>query len=259
MAQWTVGAHHVPDYGTVQNKFFDACADQLFRSGIAWLAYLGIEPWIRRYWPTSLISWSRVLAGSFRDPLVGRDVLIGIAFGVAGALYPGLIEYAVQVVGKDAVNPAFTGIWALTTPRFVGASLLAAVSNAMFNTLLLTLLYVVFRRRLRRPWLAALATIVVLTLIITSEDGFGGGLIGFAMIASISALIVAPLHFHGLLPFMAAFGVRQVLMANTLTADLGAWYAGPTWVIGAAIIGLAVAAFLHSRAGAPTFGRLLEE
>jgi hypothetical protein len=58
---------------------------------------------------------------------------------------------------------------------------------------------------------------------------------------------------------MAAFSVRQVLMSNTLTADLGAWYAGPTWVIGAAVIGLAVTAFLNSRAGAPTFGRLLEE
>ena len=258
MAQWTVGAHHVPDYGTVQNTFFDACADQLFRSGIAWLAYLGIEPWIRRHWPTSLISWTRVLTGSFRDPLVGRDVLIGIAFGVAGALYPGLIEYALHVFGRDALDPAFTGIWALTTPRYVGASLLAAVSNAMFNTLLLTLLYVVFRRRLPRPWLAALATTVVLALIITSEDGFGGPL-EFALIASISVLIVAPLHFHGLLPFMTAFAVRQVLMANTLTADLGAWYAGPTWVIGAAVIGLAVVAFLNSRAGAPTFGRLLEE
>jgi serine/threonine-protein kinase len=259
MAQWIVGAHHVPDYGTEQNKFFDAFADQLFRSSIAWLAYLGIEPWIRRHWPTSLISWSRMLKGSFRDPLVGRDVLIGIAFGVAGALYPGLIEYALKSFGGEVFNPAFTGIWALTTPRYVGASLLAAVGNAMFNTLLLTLLYVIFRRRLRRPSLAALGTTVVLTLIITAEDGFGGGLPGFAMIASISALIIAPLHFHGLLPFMAAFGVRQVLTSNTLTADLGAWYAGPTWVIGAAVIGLAVVAFLNSRAGAPTFGRLLEE
>jgi hypothetical protein len=259
MAQWTVGAHHVPDYGTVQNKFFDACADQFFRAGIAWLAYLGIEPWIRRHWPTSLISWTRVLSGSFRDPLVGRDVLIGIAFGVAGALYPQLIEYTLQAFGKGAVSPAFTGIWTLTTPRYVGASLFAAVNNAMFNTLLLTLLYVVFRRGLRRPWLAALATIAVLTLIITSEDGFGDGMMGLLLFASVSALIIAPLHFHGLLPFMAAFSVRQVLMSNTLTADLGAWYAGPTWVIGAAVIGLAVTAFLNSRAGAPTFGRLLEE
>jgi serine/threonine-protein kinase len=259
MIQWVFSAHHVPDYGTMQNKFFDACADQLFRAGIAWLAYLGIEPWIRRHWPTSLISWTRVLAGSWRDPLVGRDMLIGIAFGVAGAIFPGLIEYVLQAFGGSPLNPAFAGMWALTTPRYVVASLVAAVSNAGFNTLLLTLLYVVLRRRLRRPWLALAGTVVVLALVIGSEDGFGGGLPTFVFIASISALIIAPLHFHGLLPFMAAFAVRQVLISNTLTADLGAWYAGPTWVVGAALIGLTVWAFLTSRAGAPTFGRLLEE
>jgi len=260
LARWLVVSHHVPDYGTEQNKFFDASADVLFRSGIAWLAYMGIEPWIRRHWPTSLISWSRVLSGAFRDPLVGRDVLIGIAFGVAGAIYPGLVENAMHVFGGGGeLDPAFTGIWALTTPRFVAGSLLAGVGNAMFNTLLLTLLYVVFFRRMGRPWLAGIATTLVLALVIMSEDGFGGGVTSFLMMTSMSALIIAPLHFNGMLPFMAAFCVRAVLMSNTLTADLGQWYAGPTWIIGLALLGLALAAFLNSRAGAPTFGRLLEE
>jgi hypothetical protein len=119
-------------------------------------------------------------------------------------------------------------------------------------------LYVVFRRRLGRPWPAALATTIALTLVITSEDGFGGAL-DVVLIASISAFIIAPLHFHGMLPFMVAFSVRQVLIANALTADLGAWYATPTWIIGAALAALTITAFLNSRAGAPTFGRLLEE
>jgi len=259
MALWVVAAHHVPDYGVEQNKFFDACADWLFRSGIAWLAYLGIEPWIRRHWPSSLISWSRLLSGSFRDPLVGRDVLLGTAFGVFSAIYPGLVEFAISRFGGSAQDPAFTGIWQLTSPRFVGASLLAGVSNAMFNTLLLTLLYVVFRRRLGRAWPAAIATTVVLALVIMSENGFGSGLVELALMASIAALIIAPLHLHGMLPFMAAFAVRAILESNALTADLGRWYAGPTWVVGVALIGLAVAAFVNSRAGAPTFGRLLEE
>ena len=79
------------------------------------------------------------------------------------------------------------------------------------------------------------------------------------MIASISALIIAPLHFHGLLPFMAAFAVRQVLMANTLTADLGAWYARPTWVIGAAVIGSGRRRLPELARRRPDFGRLLEE
>jgi len=56
-----------------------------------------------------------------------------------------------------------------------------------------------------------------------------------------------------------SFFSRQVLVGSPLTTDLGAWYATATWIVGATIIGLAILAFKHSRAGAPTFGRLLEE
>ena len=35
-----------------------------------WLYYLALEPYVRRLWPQALISWSRVLAGRVRDPLV---------------------------------------------------------------------------------------------------------------------------------------------------------------------------------------------
>ena len=63
----------------------------------------------------------------------------------------------------------------------------------------------------------------------------------------------------GLLPFMVSFFSRQVVVNTAFTADLGAWFAAPTWIVGTLLIGLTVAAFLQSRAGAPTFGRLLEE
>ncbi len=33
-----------------------------------------------------MIGWSRLLAGGIRDPLVGRDVLAGIALGVFSGL-----------------------------------------------------------------------------------------------------------------------------------------------------------------------------
>ena len=259
LLQWAAGAHHAADFAIEQDAFFEACANQMFRAGIAWLAYLGIEPWIRRHWPASLISWSRMLAGSFRDPLVGRDILLGAAFGVGGAIYPGLIEYGLHAFGGDALDPSFTGVWSLTTPRYVGATLLGAVTNGLFNTLLITLLYVVFRRLLKRSWLAATATTVVLALVILGEDGIGSGMMAVAIMLSIAALIIYPLARYGLLPFMAAFCVRQVLVGNAFTSDLGAWYATPTWILGGAVIALAVYAFVQSRAGAPTFGRLLED
>ena len=79
LLQWAAGAHHAADFAIEQDGFFEACANQMFRAGIAWLAYLGIEPWIRRHWPASLISWSRMLArlvprpaGRARHPARGR-------------------------------------------------------------------------------------------------------------------------------------------------------------------------------------------
>src|SRR5215813_13415614 len=57
-----------------------------FPATLAGMEYLALEPYVRRRWPTVLISWSRLLAGRFRDPLVGRDALFGILIAVASQL-----------------------------------------------------------------------------------------------------------------------------------------------------------------------------
>ena len=54
----------------------------LFGAALVWALYLAIEPYIRRHWPQAIISWSRLLAGRLRDPLLGRDLLIGVILGV---------------------------------------------------------------------------------------------------------------------------------------------------------------------------------
>ncbi len=47
-----------------------------------WLFYVALEPIVRRTWPGVLISWSRVLAGRLRDPLVGHHLLVGVLAGI---------------------------------------------------------------------------------------------------------------------------------------------------------------------------------
>ena len=49
---------------------------------------MAVEPFARRTWPKLLISWQRLLNGRFRDPLVGRDVLLG---GLVGAAFNPII------------------------------------------------------------------------------------------------------------------------------------------------------------------------
>ena len=55
----------------------------LYRVGLVYVFYLALEPYARRLWPHMLVSWVRLMGGRFRDPLVGRDLLIGALYGRA--------------------------------------------------------------------------------------------------------------------------------------------------------------------------------
>ena len=47
-----------------------------------WFFYVAFEPYVRRKWPQTLVSWTRLLSGEWQDPLVSSEMLVGIAFGV---------------------------------------------------------------------------------------------------------------------------------------------------------------------------------
>src|SRR5271165_6714709 len=77
---WVFGAHHVPNFGEIA-LFIEFLVWGLGWSCFIWVLYIALEPYVRRRWPATLVSWSRLLAGGFRDPLVGRDVLVGCLSG----------------------------------------------------------------------------------------------------------------------------------------------------------------------------------
>ena len=81
MLHWIFAAHHVPERSQLQ-IFFGALYRSFFSFGLAWLFYISLEPYARKLWPRSMISWVRLLYGRFRDPLVGRDVLVGCVYGI---------------------------------------------------------------------------------------------------------------------------------------------------------------------------------
>ena len=77
---WFFGAHHVPNINEFV-LFYEFLGWGLVWSCFVWVLYIAMEPYVRRRWPATLVSWSRLLAGGFRDPLVGRDVLVGLSLG----------------------------------------------------------------------------------------------------------------------------------------------------------------------------------
>jgi hypothetical protein len=79
--------------------FFLSAAISLLSAAVVWALYLAFEPYVRRRWPQSMVSWSRVLSGGFRDPLVGGHALFGLALEVGFALLNSGYGLALQYYG----------------------------------------------------------------------------------------------------------------------------------------------------------------
>ena len=76
LAMWALRAHHIASLDEI-DLFIIAMAWGLLVAGLVALLYLALEPYVRRKQPQTLISWSRLLSGKVRDPLVGHDLLVG--------------------------------------------------------------------------------------------------------------------------------------------------------------------------------------
>jgi serine/threonine-protein kinase len=97
---WLLGAHHIPS-AKEEMILRSHMAWALYRVGLVYVLYLALEPYARRLWPRMLVSWVRLIGGRFRDPLVGRDVLVGVVYGAFCALVVQVASWIPQVVGME--------------------------------------------------------------------------------------------------------------------------------------------------------------
>ena len=86
MLGWVSTVHHVSTIREM-DLFQGGVMWAAFVAGAVWTFYMALEPYVRRRWPESMVTWSRVLVGEFRDPLVGGHVLAGVALGIGGSLF----------------------------------------------------------------------------------------------------------------------------------------------------------------------------
>jgi serine/threonine-protein kinase len=222
---WTLAEHHVASFWEVQlGVMFIARA--LFFMGFTWTLYIALEPFVRRIWPHILVSWSRLLSGEWRDPLVGRDVLVGCAAGVTAALLARLTVLAPAWLGDPEPRPIFLLGVVSKTRVFI-----AAVSLQLMLMLLagLAVLFLVFLLRilLRSDRLAFGAAILVSSMATLGDTGFSGGTwIGALVIVVFSALTVVVLTRVGLVALMVTRLVLGFFTAYPMTFDTSAWYSG---------------------------------
>jgi hypothetical protein len=122
--------------------------------------YISLEPHLRRVWPRTLVSWTRLLSGQLRDPLVGRDVLIGMFVGVT-VMSTLIVRF--RLSGRAA--PSDTLIRALeslsSTPHFANMAFAHQVVNALQFALGGAFLLLLIRLIVRKMWLAIAVTLFV--------------------------------------------------------------------------------------------------
>lgn len=256
--RWLFANHHVTTEDEALN-FFSGVQSVLFWACFFWVVYVAFEPFVRRRWPERIISWSRLLAGGFRDPLVGRDILIGAVFGVSlivcssylADLVPQWFGYLPPVPWFDDGATQLLGIrsFAYGMTYQVFASLLQAFMLLFF----LFLLYII----LRKDWLAALAVwlIVAVGLGLNYESPVG---IPFACLGAL--LIVYVLYRHGLLALISTVFFFHLKIFYPITSEFSAWYAADFVLALLISLALAVYGFYTSLAGQPLFrGALPDE
>jgi len=152
------------------DTFTNNLALQVFSSAMIWIFYLAIEPYVRRFWPETLVAWSRVLEGRFRDPMVGRHILIGALAGM-GMTLVGLLPYVARMFGVPQPAPILGDLGAVASFPARLEQFFSIVQNSFFIPVAVLLGVLVARVIFRRPWLAYGILILVPTVLIILGQG----------------------------------------------------------------------------------------
>src|SRR2546423_14735422 len=132
---WLFETHHS---GSVDGEFvlfLTYLSIATFAGFYLWLLYIALEPFLRRRWPHRIISWSRLLRGEFRDPLVGSDILIGAASAGPMILSMVLTPVVLRWLGRSfylTLNPGSTRIGSQFFTRFA-----SQLSSSLFLSLIM--------------------------------------------------------------------------------------------------------------------------
>ena len=244
MALWVCRSHLAAGLGTLF-LFLIALSTGLLITIVTWLLYLAIEPWVRRNWPETMISWTRLLSGQLRDPLVGRDLLFGVMLGVLWIITVQLRQLAVMHLGAV---PSVYSTEALMGGRLALGAWLYQIPAAILGALEFFFLLLGLKMLLRRDWLAAIAFVAIFTGLTSGGRYPIAEIPASIAIYSIAVFIV---YRYGLIPLMAAIFTVDMLANVPFSADISTWYMTTSVLALLSVVALAGWGFYHSLAGQP--------
>jgi len=256
MLVWLCGSHHVADLAEI-GLMTSNLAFALYIFCLTWIFYIALEPYLRRLWPKTIVSWVRLLDGRFRDPLVGRDLLVGALYGVVMAFGPALYHLVPRWLGKPPPRPdilgwSFLEMTALPGMRETVSALLYFQWQAVIATLLVVIGLLLLRLLLRHDWPAIVVTLLLTTIL--ANPAAGNVVVDLLFAALGVGLWLLVLFRFGLLSVTIGTAVASLLLGLPTIFDFSHWYAGRTLLAVALVGAVALYGFFTSLGGRSLFG-----
>jgi len=239
--------------GSVSGILDFAVAQAFWRAGFFWLFYTALEPFVRRLWPQALISWSRLLDGRLRDPLVGQNLLIGALLGVVASLLWQIPHVARESLGLSALPPIVSSVHSLGGNASLLAAILLGLEEAVYTSLTATLVLLFLRFALRKTWLSAIAFVAVATIVWIPLAWGEHPILGGLVVGLTTTAFWWAFTRLGLLAAATMLLTMSYLHTLPLTTDWPAWYAGHGFAGIALVLGIAAWGFHTAKGSQPFF------
>lgn len=251
LARWLLVTHHVAVTDGEFSLLAEAFADALLQGFMTWGLYLAIEPWVRRRWPQTLITWSRALGGGFGDPLVGRDILLGVLFGLAYFLVIVAFGYGYLHLGQAPPSTDFRAFFLAGWRPITGLYAMRVIEAIQGGTAFFLIIFVL-RVILRKQWLAAVAFVAL--LVARQALNADNPVAAIALFVIIYSFLVVILMRFGLFCFTVTIFVLDGSTPMFVTNDLSAWYGLSTTFGILVIVALALYGFRTALGGRKLIG-----
>jgi hypothetical protein len=235
--------HFVASTDLIGNMFL-AVATSLLYAGAMWLLYIALEPYVRRNWPQTIISWTRLVSGKIRDPLVGRDIVSGVLLGISwvlifeiGNLFFIRLGGALQLGSSDLVGGFREAI----------GYYFNVATNSIQGALAFFLMLVLIKFIVRNQWLAlAIFVGIELTPHLLGSEHIILDFVVWALVYGIAALAVVR---FGLIALGVGVFLADVLLNVPYSLDFSNWYAAHNLLIVFSFFAIGVWGFYLSLGG----------
>jgi len=256
IVEWAFTIHHVASIDEFK-LFLSGLAYSLAEAVMAGLMYLAFEPYLRKIAPERVIAWNRLLAGDWRDPLVGRDVLIGAAGYGLSLIIMLVFTYLIPIWQGKPPSISWDDPAYLSGINIFPAILAGGISISLLQSFLFAFLILFFGLLLRRKWLGAI--VVWLLSLVALAVGTEGRLLEMVGVIISNTILIFIVTRFGVLATLSLFFV-SLLVRVPFAADLTTWYAGNFILVVVIIVALSSYGFYTSIAGQKLWqARVFEE